>query len=277
MPAYLLHVRSAITLCHIEDDLDEFEQRFLPDDHYVLSRQGRSANYVIVGDEPLPELHAALARYARSLRLHQLSLVELGPSFAVSEQGCSGSPTEDACGEWRLGRNEESLEWEELRVRTGLDSWLRRHGFGRRAPSEKPIGFLLYFHHPTESTSRWVSNLRAALGDSARAHWHDDRSILITSVAPHGDVSDLLRSNRYARYFDPSVVHTVFCFTLAGNEHHTDGQIQSVWPPFHKARANRKATAPKQAPTFEIVRGKPPNPRAAELAAAIEKLKRSRR
>src|SRR5437879_3439460 len=90
MPAFLLYLRSSLRLGLIEDDLDEYEQAFLPQ-HYVLCREGYTATYVVIPDRSDSELFVYLQEKAAKLRLVHLSLLEVGKAGFVEEHGC-GEP-----------------------------------------------------------------------------------------------------------------------------------------------------------------------------------------
>jgi len=276
MTACLLHIRSAISLRHIEDDLDDFEQRFLPDQHYVLSRDGYTANYVIVPDRPFERFYDFLKSGSSKLRVDQLSLIELGRSWCVSEQGCSDPFAQDACGEWRHVRNEATLSIDEVRVRTGLSHWLRRNSKGGTDLSGAPIGLFLYFHQRIEPNSRWLSNLKDALGKSARAHFRDEKSVLITT-ATKGGPEPIFASHRYSRYLQSDLVHTAFGFGLGARQRHTAGNLQSVLPPQGRPLSDREPRAPEVRPPPVIIKGGRQNPEEERLRAAIAKLKASRK
>jgi hypothetical protein len=277
MTACLLHLRSAISLRHIEDDLDDFEQRLLPDEHYVLSREGYTANYVIVPDQPFERFYDYLKAASSGLRLEQLSLVEIGRSWCVSEQGCSEPCAEDACGEWRRVRNDATLAMEEVRVRTGLNHWLRRHSKGGTDLPGSPIGLFLFFHQRMEPSSRWLSNLKEALGKSARPHFRDEQSVLITTATKGGGPEPIFASERYSRYLQASLVHTAFGFSLGARQRHIAGDLQSVLPPQGRPAPNERTGEAQVRSKPIVIRGGRQNPENERLREAIAKLKASRR
>ena len=239
MATFLLIIRSRINLEHIEAELDEFEQSYLPEAHYVLRREGRVATYVVVPDRPLDEFHKFLVAAAAKLLVEQISLVEVGSTFTVVEQGCSKYPADDACGEWRLHKDEATLSFEQLRFRTGLEGWLGRHAAASLDLEPPVVGLWLSFHHRQEENSRWLGNLKSALGKSARPHFRDEWSVLLTVSAAGEELHHLFHSKRYSAYVNSELVHTAFGFALGRNERHLAGKLESVRPPFHDGRASR--------------------------------------
>ena len=273
MSAYLLHVRSGVAFRHIEGALDDFEQRFIPDCHYVVSREGHTANYIVSPDRPLKAFFQFLRDSASNLCLDRLSLIEIGSAHHVLEQGCASPYAEDACGEWRRVRNEESFELEEVRVRTGLDGWLRRHARRGKDVEGRPIGILLYFHHPLEADARWITNFRGALGKSARPHLRDEYSVLLTAEWQGMPPERMFKSKRFRPYFESGLVHTAFCFTIGLNQMHPAGEIQSVLPPFAK---ELKIASPEDnvaRPRLEIVGNQRSSEEMERIKAAVARLK----
>lgn len=273
MVACLLHVRSRIAHGHVENSLDELEQRFLPDTHYVLSRQGTTSNYVFVPDRDLAAMHQFLTKAAENLLLDQLSLVSLGREWAVREQGCSPNPTEDACGEWVHRRDPDTMLTEEVRIRTGLVNWLRKHGNRGVDMKGRPVGVLLYMHQPIADDSGWLYNLRDVLGPTARAHMKGGNAVLITAqggaeLSPR----QLFKAKRFKRYIWAPQVHTALAFTLGREEAHTAGLLQSVVPPVLEPLAPRQSTQPFRP---QLIVGGAERAEAERRNAAFASLKRA--
>jgi hypothetical protein len=265
MSPLLLHIRTAVSLRHIEREFDDFEQGIICDAHYLLSREGKTANYVVIPDRPLDALHEYLVKHATGFTLEHLSLVEIGRPWRVIEQGMG--ETDDCCGEWSFRRNEESLAFEEVRMRTGLARWLERHARNAREIREAPTGLFLYTHSRQEPDSRWLSNFRGVLGNSSRPHMRDEQSVVLSWDGVNAD--RLFRENRFARYLEAPHVHTAFAFAIGQRERHTAGALQSMQPPFSRSRRERKMQAP--APTLKVV-ARSPAP-SSELRSAMLKLK----
>jgi len=291
--AFLLHLRSTVSIRHIEDDVDAFEQEVIPDTHYALSREGRTANYVVVPDRGLEEFHAYLTKHAQRYSIERISLIEIGRSWRVVEQGCASVAVdndddevrevledesfaaEDCCGEWQYALDEETRVPGQIRVRTGLDRWLWKHGRGSKEPNRRACGLLLYFHHPLEENSRWLTNLRGRLGKSSRPHLRDDKSVLLTweGVTPR----QLFEQARFRSYLEDSSVHTAFAFTLGARERHTNGALESVCAPTQPVPAQGAARAsPSPAPP-RLVASRPCPVDAQRLKSALEKLRGERR
>lgn len=227
MAIFLLHLRSRIKLDHVEADLDELEQRILPDAHYVLSREGPVANYLVVLDQCPADFYAFVLSHTDGLLVDQLSLVEVDGVAAGFEHGCDGRPATDFCGEWYSRRNDESFQLEEIRIRTGVQKWLLRHRQGPQSTGQA-TGLFLYLNQDLPETSGWLDRLRDALGSSCRPHMRDRRTILLTWSAPSPPAT-IIRSPKVKRYLDDRV-HTALCFVLGGRERHTAGALQSVFP-----------------------------------------------
>ncbi len=230
MPAYLLHLRSTLKLSLIESDLDEYEQLYLPEPHYVLSREGKTANFLVLSDQKASELHHQLTRYASDMRLEQLSLVEVGRrSWIVRELGTEDLAATDFGGEWVWRRDPESMQREEIRVRTGIHPWLRRHQKKPQDLRSGTIGVFLYLRQDLFEGSRWIDNFRDALGESARVHFRDVRSLMFTFEAPEkGD--RLVFAKQARKYLHHDMIHTALVFSLGPDEKHTYDFLQSVRP-----------------------------------------------
>lgn len=227
MSIFLLHLRSRINLDHVETDLDDLEQRIFPDAHYVLSREGAVANYLVVLDQDPADFYAFILSHTEGLLVDQMSLVEVGGLAAGFEHGCDGRPATDFCGEWHSRRNDESFQQEEIRVRTGVEKWLHRHRQGQQSCGQA-TGLFLYLNQDLPETSGWLDRLRNALGSSCRPHMRDRRTILLTWSAASPPVT-IIKSAKVKRYLDERI-HTALCFVLGGRERHTAGALQSVFP-----------------------------------------------
>lgn len=276
MTAYLLHLRSNIAIRNIQDAFDEFEQVFMPDKHYVVSCEGYTANYVVVPHCPLDQFHKYITEHAsEAFNLEHVSLVEIGRMRQVLEQGYGENSDEaEKCGEWRWVKNEESFQYEEIRVRTGLDAWLSKHARSGVDHRPQASGLLLYFHSKQQTDSRWLTKLKSALGPSARVHMPDERSVLLTwsGMNPH----ELFRNGRMRPYLDAPFVHTAFAFTLGPYQKHTYGQFQSVMPPLFRSKDQTGMVSYRE-PQLAIVtkRKDGRDPRAVQ--AAVERLKAAKR
>lgn len=263
VPAFLLHLRSSVSIRHVEDDFDEFEQVIIPDEHYALSREGRTANYLVVPERPVDDFHAFLSRHASKFCIEQISLIEVGRSWRVIEQGSAAEAfgdeelpdvlddeslaAVDACGEWHYARNDETRVPGQIRVRTGLDRWLHKHGRGSRQPTNPASAILLCFHNPLEENSRFLTHFRGALGKSSRPHLRDEKSVLLTweGAGPR----ELFQQNRFQRYLSDPTIHTALGFSIGLEQKHTNGELQSVLPPSYRANAERpkrKSSRPMQ-------------------------------
>lgn len=273
MAIFLLHLRSRINLDHIEANLDDLEQRILPDAHYVLSREGAVANYLVVLDQDPADFYSFIITHSDGLLADQLSLVELGGLNAGFERGCDGRPATDFCGEWHLRRNEESFQMEEIRVRTGVQKWLLRHRRGLQSTGQA-TGLFLYLNQDLPDTSGWLDRLRNALGPSCRPHMRSRRTILLTWSAPSAPDA-IIKSPKVKRYLDERI-HTALCFALGDRERHTAGALQSVFPtePAIKPRegGGRQVRMP-----LAIVASQKYAPYNARLEPALEELRRARR
>jgi hypothetical protein len=293
LSAFLLHLRSSVSIRHVENDIDAFEQAIIPDTHYALSREGRTANYVVVPDRGIDEFHGYLTAHARRYSIERISLIEIGRSWRVAEQGCVVAETydaedqvqdvfrdeslaaEDYCGEWRYALNDETRCPGQIRVRTGLDRWLWNHGRGSKEPNQRTCCLLLYFHHPLEENSRWLAALRSRLGKTSRPHLRDDKSVLLTwnGAAPR----QLFEHERFRPYiFDPSV-HTAFAFTMGVREKHTNGALESVRAPLQpdRGQGDRQDIGARAPPRLVVSRTSQVD--AQLLKSALEKLRAERR
>lgn len=273
MAIFLLHLRSRINLDHIEANLDDLEQRILPDAHYVLSREGSVANYLVVLDQDPADFYSYIIGHSDGLLADQLSLVELGGLSAGFEHGCDGRPATDFCGEWHLRRNEESFQMEEIRVRTGVHKWLLRHRRGHQSNGQATALFL-YLNQDLPETSGWLDRLRNALGTSCRPHMRDRRTILLTWSAPSPPYA-IIRSPQVKRYLDDRI-HTALCFALGGRKRHTAGALQSVFPTepaieLHEGGGRQVGMTPT------IVASQKHSPYSARLEPALEALRRAGR
>lgn len=273
MAVFLLHIRSRIHIDIVEGGFDALEQEFLPEEHYVLSREGYVVNYLVRPDRSPSEFYEWVRSKCADVLLDQISLVGLGRDIQAIEQDYQGHPAPDFCGEWRRVRNEESFQYEELRVRTGVNRWFKRHAEEAPDAQVDSKALFLYLNRDMDTSERWLDRFRDLLGPTTRPHFRDERSVLLTFRDDRIPRKVLLDS-KVQRYLDERV-HMAACVSLTGNEFHIAGSLQNVMPPKQSLAAPVRPMTGSNADKLFLVQSAPE--RLPGLNAALERLRAGRK